>query len=171
MWILLPNIDLRCFVARQFLLRIYALLSVKFSGLKMCECKKMTNIRYGPWIDLRRPPMTFKDKKDKKYKKRQQMMVWRHCGERWILKKSCFEKEGFSLLLGLKSFGWYDTWVIFWRPNICRKLRTQDKSHQVKNWTIRFSASGNGDQPMYNWPTVTSEQVTGFFVRFSWTAV
>ena len=26
--------------------RIYALLSVKFSGLKMCQCKKMTNIRY-----------------------------------------------------------------------------------------------------------------------------
>ena len=28
-------------------MRIYALLSVKFSGLKMYECKKMTNIRYG----------------------------------------------------------------------------------------------------------------------------
>ena len=42
--------NLRCFVARQFLSRIYALLSVKFSGLKMCECKKMTNIRYGPLI-------------------------------------------------------------------------------------------------------------------------
>ena len=40
MWILLPNIDLHCFVARQFLSRIYALLSVKFPGLKMCECKK-----------------------------------------------------------------------------------------------------------------------------------
>ena len=40
MWILLSNIDLRCFVARQFLSQIYALLSVKFSGLKMCECKK-----------------------------------------------------------------------------------------------------------------------------------
>ena len=26
--------------------RIYALLSVKFPGLKMCGCKKMTNIRY-----------------------------------------------------------------------------------------------------------------------------
>ena len=46
MWILLPNIDLHCFVARQFLSRIYALLSVKFPGLKMCECKKMTNIKY-----------------------------------------------------------------------------------------------------------------------------
>ena len=34
------------FVPRQFLSQIYALLSVKFSGLKMCECKKMTNIRY-----------------------------------------------------------------------------------------------------------------------------
>ena len=34
------NIDLRCFVARQFLSQIYTLLSVKFSGLKMCECKK-----------------------------------------------------------------------------------------------------------------------------------
>ena len=30
----------------QLLSRIYALLSVKFSGLKMCECKKMTYIRY-----------------------------------------------------------------------------------------------------------------------------
>ena len=39
--------DLRCFVARQFLSRIYALSSVKISGLKMCECKKMTNMRYG----------------------------------------------------------------------------------------------------------------------------
>ena len=46
MWIWLSNIDLRCFVARQFLLQIYALLHVKFSGLKMRECKKMTNIRY-----------------------------------------------------------------------------------------------------------------------------
>ena len=46
MWFLLPNIDLRCFVVRQFLSRIYALLSVKFSGLKLCEYKKMTNIRY-----------------------------------------------------------------------------------------------------------------------------
>ena len=34
------NIDLRCFVARQFLLQIYTLLSVKFSGLKKCKCKK-----------------------------------------------------------------------------------------------------------------------------------
>ena len=40
MWILLPIIDLRCFVARQFLSQIYVLLSVKFPGLKMCECKK-----------------------------------------------------------------------------------------------------------------------------------
>ena len=45
MWILLSNIDLRCFVARQFLSQIYALLSVKFSDLKMCECKK--NDKYG----------------------------------------------------------------------------------------------------------------------------
>ena len=40
MLILLSNIDLRCFVARQFLSQIYALLSVKFSDLKMCKCKK-----------------------------------------------------------------------------------------------------------------------------------
>ena len=40
MLILLSNIDLCCFVARQFLSQIYALLSVKFSDLKMCECKK-----------------------------------------------------------------------------------------------------------------------------------
>ena len=48
MWILLSNIDLRCFVARQFLSQIYALLSVKFSGLKMCECKK--NDKYEVWV-------------------------------------------------------------------------------------------------------------------------
>ena len=38
--------NLRCLVASKFLSRIYALLSVKFPGLKMCGCKKMTNIRY-----------------------------------------------------------------------------------------------------------------------------
>ena len=38
---------LRCFVASKYLSRIYALLSVKIPGLKMCECKKMTNMRYG----------------------------------------------------------------------------------------------------------------------------
>ena len=37
--------NLRCFVA-TVLSQIYALLSVKFSGLKTRECKKMTNIRY-----------------------------------------------------------------------------------------------------------------------------
>ena len=31
---------LRYFVARQFLSQIYTLLSVKFPGLKICECKK-----------------------------------------------------------------------------------------------------------------------------------
>ena len=43
MWILLSNIDLRC---EAILLQIYAFLSVKFSGREMCECKKMTNMRY-----------------------------------------------------------------------------------------------------------------------------
>ena len=38
------NIDLRCFVERRFLLQIYALLSVKFSGL--ISVKNMTNMRY-----------------------------------------------------------------------------------------------------------------------------
>ena len=47
MRILLSNIDLRCFVARQFLSQIYALLRVKFTGLKMCECKK--NDKYQVW--------------------------------------------------------------------------------------------------------------------------
>ena len=32
--------NVRCFVARYFLSYIYALLSVKFSDLKMCRCKK-----------------------------------------------------------------------------------------------------------------------------------
>ena len=36
--------DLRCFVARQFLSQIYALLSVKCSGLKICWCKKKGQI-------------------------------------------------------------------------------------------------------------------------------
>ena len=35
----LPDVSLRCFVARQLLLRIYALSSVKFSGLKSWLCK------------------------------------------------------------------------------------------------------------------------------------
>ena len=48
----LPDVSLRCFVARQLLLRIYALSSVKFSGLKLWLCKKVTNMKYGggaPW--------------------------------------------------------------------------------------------------------------------------
>ena len=37
---------LRYFVAKQFLSQIYALLSVKFPGLKICECKnKLAKLR------------------------------------------------------------------------------------------------------------------------------
>ena len=36
----------RCFVARSFLSKIYALLSVNFQDLKYASVKKMTNIRY-----------------------------------------------------------------------------------------------------------------------------
>ena len=43
---------LRYFVARQFLSQIYALLSVKFSGLKICECKK--NDKYQVWCTIAR---------------------------------------------------------------------------------------------------------------------
>ena len=39
--------NLRYFVASQFVLKIYALLSVKFAGLKMCQWTNMrTNMRY-----------------------------------------------------------------------------------------------------------------------------
>ena len=34
------GVTVRCFVARQILSRIYALLSVKFPGLKLWLCKK-----------------------------------------------------------------------------------------------------------------------------------
>ena len=44
----LPDVSLRCFVARQLLLRIYALSSVKFSGLKLRLCKKCD--KYEVWI-------------------------------------------------------------------------------------------------------------------------
>ena len=43
----LPDVSLRCFVARQLLLRIYALSSVKFSGLKLWLCKKCD--KYEVW--------------------------------------------------------------------------------------------------------------------------
>jgi len=43
----LPDVSLRCFVARQLLLRIYALSSVKFSGLKLWLCKKSD--KYEVW--------------------------------------------------------------------------------------------------------------------------
>ena len=39
--------DLRCFVAGQICRKFTHFSSVKFSWLKICECKKMTNIRYG----------------------------------------------------------------------------------------------------------------------------
>merc|ERR1711934_1281201 len=43
----LLGVTLRCFVARQLLSRIYALLSVKFPGLKMRLCKK--DYKYQVW--------------------------------------------------------------------------------------------------------------------------
>ena len=47
MWILLPNIDLRCFIAKQFLSRIYALFWWTFYRPKKCVgVQKITNIRY-----------------------------------------------------------------------------------------------------------------------------
>ena len=43
----LPDASLRCFVVRQLLSRIYALSSVKFSGLKLWLCKKSD--KYEVW--------------------------------------------------------------------------------------------------------------------------
>ena len=40
--------NLHCFVARQFLSQIYALFSVKFTDLKMCQCKKSD--KYEVWM-------------------------------------------------------------------------------------------------------------------------
>ena len=47
----LPDVSLRCFVARQLLLRIYALSSVKFQASN-CGCvKKVTNMMYAEgWV-------------------------------------------------------------------------------------------------------------------------
>ena len=44
----LLGVTLRCFVAKQLLLRIYALSSVKFPGLKLRLCKK--NDKYQVWF-------------------------------------------------------------------------------------------------------------------------
>ena len=44
MWILVPNIDLRCFVVRQLLLRIYALFGVQFEVLKIALAYKKWQI-------------------------------------------------------------------------------------------------------------------------------
>ena len=45
----LLGVTLRCFVARQLLSRIYAILSVKFPGLKLRLCKK--DDKYQVWQD------------------------------------------------------------------------------------------------------------------------
>ena len=42
----------RCFVAGQICRKFTHFPSVKFPGLKMCECKKMTNIRYVPGSEV-----------------------------------------------------------------------------------------------------------------------
>ena len=44
MWILVPNIDLRCFRVRQLLSRIYALLGVQFQHLKIALAYKKWQI-------------------------------------------------------------------------------------------------------------------------------
>ena len=49
--------DLRCFVARQFLSQIYALLSVKFSGLKICLFEK--NGKYQVCVSFQKAPTIF----------------------------------------------------------------------------------------------------------------
>ena len=41
---------LRCFVVGQILSKIYALLRGKIPWPKLRLCKKMTNIRYAPWL-------------------------------------------------------------------------------------------------------------------------
>ena len=51
----LPDVSLRCFVATQLLLRIYALSSVKFSGLKLWLCKKCD--KYEVWARSITPPL------------------------------------------------------------------------------------------------------------------
>ena len=54
MWILLPKIDLRCFVAKQFLSRIYAFFWCTFYRPRKCVgVQKTTNMRYGYWYWLR----------------------------------------------------------------------------------------------------------------------
>ena len=45
----LPDVSLRCFVVRQLLSRIYALSSVKFSGLKLWLCKKSDKYEVCVW--------------------------------------------------------------------------------------------------------------------------
>ena len=47
LFVILHTGGLLYFVVRQNLSQIYAFFSVKFPGLKICECKKMTNLRYG----------------------------------------------------------------------------------------------------------------------------
>ena len=42
--------NLSCFVAKQFLSKIYALLSVKLLGLKMCQCKKKDKYEVCEWL-------------------------------------------------------------------------------------------------------------------------
>ena len=48
---LLQNINLRCFVPRQFLSRIYALLSLKFPCLEICKCKKNDKYQVCPHFE------------------------------------------------------------------------------------------------------------------------
>ena len=53
--ILLPNIDLRCFVAKHFLSQIYALFWCTFYRPRKCVgVQKMTNMRYGDRLDIQK---------------------------------------------------------------------------------------------------------------------
>ena len=61
MWILVPNIDLRCFVMRQLLSQIYALFRRTIWSLKNCAgVQKLTNYRYGgSWGEPKDYPKDF----------------------------------------------------------------------------------------------------------------
>ena len=98
LFVILHTGGLLYFVVRQNLSQIYAFFSVKFPGLKICECNKMTNLRYGYECRVTR------------YFKNQKIVIK-------ICLLDCHKKLSSNLSLWI-SFG--DQWKSQWQGDIAR---------------------------------------------------
>ena len=110
--------DLHCFVVGQFCSKFTHFPSVKFSWLKMCACKKQTNISYTQWMTFYHCRMRGSEDYNQQLNIDAMQELVTHF--RWSL--SCEGSLRFILCQpGLKAFAWWVT-RIGWPSSLGRCL-------------------------------------------------